>query len=116
MAKRRKRNKAQKFARYSNRHHLIFQRRHYADGYGYLLRQAFIYEIPVKKHDGLHKVLHDIPKPPEDQLKRAYERYLNQKSYIDTLDICEALEWLIWACEDEAWRACMRKQLDYFRA
>ena len=99
-------------AKHTNVHHLIFQRTHYSTGYGFLLRNAFKYELDVDIHNALHHdVLHDIPKPPESELKRAWEVYQANKWLIDQYDIKRACEWLMWACEDGVWRACMKRQL-----
>jgi hypothetical protein len=96
--------------------HLIFQRKHFGDGYGYLLRQAFVFELDVDIHNELHKhILHDIPKPSEEQLKHAWEVYQANKWLIDQYDIMQATEWLMWACSDSAWRACMKRQLIYLK-
>lgn len=107
--------KAQR-SKHTNKHHLIFQRCHFNNGYGFLLRQAFVYELDIDIHNELHKhILHDIPKPPEWQLKRAWEAYQADKWLIDQYDIVQACEWLAKACSDPAWRACMNRQLIYFK-
>lgn len=107
--------KAQR-AKHTNKHHLIFQRCHFSTGYGFLLRQAFIYELDIDVHNELHKhILHDIPKPSEEQLKHAWEVYQANKWLIDQYDICQACEWLANVCADTAWRACMTRQLIYLK-
>ena len=111
MGKRRKHGKT------TNRHHLIFQGQHYKTGYGKLLRDAFVYELDIKIHDELHHdVLHDVPKPPESQLKAAWEAYQAYKYIIDRYGIIRATEWLLWACDDPAWRACMKRQLEFLQS
>ena len=68
-------------------------------------------------HNELHKdVLHDIPRPPEYQLKRAWEVYQANKWLIDQYDIMQACEWLMAVCEDPAWRACMKRQLIFLKS
>jgi hypothetical protein len=107
--------KAQR-SKHTNRHHLIFQRSHFCDGYGYLLRQNFVFELDVDIHNYLHQhIIHDIPKPPEYQLKQAWESYQANKWLIDQYDIVQACEWLANACSDPAWRACMTRQLIYLK-
>ena len=102
---------------HSNKHHLIFQRAHFSDGYGYLLRQAFVYELDIDLHNELHRtILHDIPRPSEGQLKRAWEVYQANKWLIQQYDIMQACEWLMYVCEDGAWRACMQRQLIFLKA
>ena len=106
-----------KQSHHSNKHHLIFQRKHFGDGYGWLLRNAFVYELDIDIHNELHKhILHDIPKPPENELKTAWEAYQANKWLIDQYDIMQATEWLMWACSDPAWRACMKRQLIYLKS
>lgn len=103
-------------AKHTNRHHLIFQKSSFSDGYGFLLRNAFIYELDIDIHNELHKiVIHDIPRPPEKQLKRAWEEYRLNRWTIDRFDILQACEWLLYACDDHAWRACMARQLAYLQ-
>ena len=117
MGRRGRRIRKLKKSHHSNRHHLIFQRAHFSDGYGYLLRQAFVYELDVDIHNELHrKMLHDIPRPSEAQLKRAWEAYQKNKWLIQYYDIIQACEWLMYACEDSAWRACMQRQLIFLKA
>lgn len=104
-------------AKHTNRHHLIFQKASFSDGYGFLLRNAFIYELDIDLHNELHKhILHDIPKPPENELKKAWEAYQSNKWLIDQYDIMQATEWLMWACSDSAWRACMKRQLIFLKS
>ena len=116
MGRRGRRLRKKQRAKHTNRHHLVWQRVHYSGGYGFLLRQAFVYEIDVDIHNCLHRhILHDIPKPPEWQLKRAWEAYQANKWLIDQYDIVQACEWLADACSDPAWRACMNRQLIYLK-
>lgn len=116
VGKRGRRIRKKQRAKHTNRHHLIYQRAHFATGYGFLLRQAFVFEMDVEIHNELHKhILHDIPKPPESQLKAAWEAYQANKYIIDRYGIIQAAEWLLWACDDPAWRACMKRQLDFLK-
>lgn len=106
-----------KRSHHTNKHHLIFQRKHFSEGYGYLLRQAFIFELDVNIHNELHRhVLHDIPKPSERELKRAWEAYQANMWTIRRYDIVQACDWLMNACTDPAWRACMKRQRNYLKA
>lgn len=116
MGKRGRRIRKAQRAKHTNMHHLLFQRKHFADGYGFLLRQAFVFEMDVEAHNELHRhILHDVPKPPEIQLRKAWEAYQKDKWLIDQYDIIQATEWLLRACEDPAWKACMSRQLIYFK-
>jgi hypothetical protein len=108
--------KAQR-AKHQNKHHLLFQRKHWGDGYALLLRQAFVRDLDIDVHNDLHRdILHDMPRPAECQLKRAYERYMASKYAIDSMDILDACEWLITACDDSAYRECMKRQYWYLKS
>lgn len=101
---------------HTNKHHLIFQRCHFSSGYGFLLRQNFVYELDVDIHNALHHdILHDIPKPSELALHNAWKAYQANKTIIDMYDIVQAAEWLAYACDDPAWRACMLRQAIYLK-
>lgn len=103
-------------AKHQNLHHLLFQRCHWSTGYGFLLRNAFKYELDIDIHNQLHHdILHDIPKPSEHELKRAWEAYQKDKYIIDMYDICQACEWLSKACQDKAFRACMERQTIFLK-
>lgn len=98
-----------------NRHHVLFQKRHWSSPYAKQLRLAMTREIPIKTHNILHnEVLKDVPKPSEKVLKIAYEAYLAQKSVVDGMDVCELILWLYNAIPDEAFRACMMIQYHFF--
>ena len=113
MAKRKKRRKCAS----TNRHHLIFQRKHYCDGYAKLLREAFVYELDVDLHNELHNyVLHDVPRPSNVEIKAAWLKYQAERDIIATYSIIDACEWLMRACADPAWRACMQRQLIFLKS
>ena len=95
----------------TNRHHVLFQCRHWSTYYAKKLRLATIRELPIKIHNQLHnEILHDVPKPSEKLLETAYKDYLDQKSIIDTLGVCQLILWLYDEIPDEAFRACMMVQ------
>lgn len=117
MGRRGRRLRKRQRSKHENVHHLIFQRCHFSTGYGLLLRNVFKYDLDVDLHNTLHHdIIHDIPKPPERELKRAWEAYQANKYIIDQYGIIQACEWLIWACDDAAWRACMKRQHDFLVA
>lgn len=104
----------QKFS--SNRHHLLYQARHWNTPYAKQLRTAFVRVIPVKVHDELHNaVLKDIPKPPERLLKGVWISYQHDKATIDEMGICQAILWLYDHIPDEAFRATMLIQYHFFQ-
>lgn len=107
--RRRNRQKAQPTGR--NRHHLLFQGRHWNAGMAKELRAYFVYYIPISIHNELHNhLLHDVPKPPPDALKPLYLAWEEQKAEIDRLDAQNAAKWLETACDYEPFRIAMHKQ------
>lgn len=112
-----KKKKARKRPHGSNRHHLIYQRRHYDRGYAKMLREAFVYELEVNIHNELHNnVLCDILRPSNAELKAAWFAYQRDRDTIASYSIVEACEWLMLSCSDPAWRACMARQLNFLRS
>ena len=41
------------------------------------LRNMFVFTMRVERHDFVHENLHDIPLPPEDELRRLYSELVN---------------------------------------
>ena len=98
-----------------NAHHICYQRRAWSTGYAYLIRHAFIREVPVKIHDDLHRhYLKDVPVPPEHLLEEAWREYQEHRYEIDQYDICRAIAWLYVHIPDRAFRQAMQTQLDFF--
>lgn len=98
-----------------NRHHLLFQGRHWTSPYAKQLRQHMVREIPISIHNELHNhIIHDIPKPSEDILATAWKDYQKNADYIDSLNICQLILWLYDEIPDEAFRACMMVQYRFF--
>lgn len=78
------------------------------------LRNAFVYMLDINIHNELHnEVLHDVPNPSPDALKPLYLAFLAQRQEINQLDIIGATEWLQNACDDPAFKACMKRQHDF---
>ena len=99
----------------TNRHHLLFQGRHWTTPYAKQLRMAMVRYVPIRIHNKLHnEILHDVPKPAEKLLETAWKAYQSQKTSVDALDICELILWLYNAIPDEAFRACMMIQYRFF--
>lgn len=117
MAKKRKRrNRARVQPTGRNRHHLLFQGRHWSAGKAKELRNYFVYEIPISIHNELHNhILHDVPKPPPEALIPLYLAFCEQRRQLDRLNIIEALEWLETACDYAPFQAAMRAQSDFLR-
>ena len=98
-----------------NHHHLLYPRRDWSSGYAYLVRHAFIREVPVGIHNELHRIIvKEIPVPPESIMKKAWEDYQLNKWEIDSYDICRALAWLYVHVEDANFRKEIQKQIDFF--
>lgn len=101
----------------SNRHHLLFQGRHWTTCYAKQLRNSMVREIPIAIHNELHNhVLHDVPKPAEKLLENAWKDYQAEKTIIDTLGVCQLILWLYDEIPDEAFRACMMVQYRFLSA
>lgn len=101
----------------NNRHHLLFQGRHWTTPYAKQLRTVMVREMPINIHNELHnRVLHDVPKPTEKLLETAWKDYQSQKTIIDTLGICQLILWLYDEIPDEAFRACMMVQYRFLSA
>lgn len=110
--KRRNRQKTQPTGR--NRHHLLFQGRHWDSGMAKELRNYFVYYIPISIHNELHNhLLHDVPKPPPEAMKPLHLAWKEQKGILDHFGIIEALEWLEKACDYEPFQMAIRKQRNF---
>ena len=110
--KRRNRQKTQPTGR--NRHHCLYQGRHWDSGIAKELRNYFVYYIPISIHNELHNhLLHDVPKPPPEAMKPLYLAWKEQKGILDHFGIIEALEWLEKACDYEPFQMAMRKQRNF---
>lgn len=112
MSKRKKRDSHHRLS--TNAHHLIFQRRHWdKNGYALALRQKFIFEIPVSKHDQLHTIIHDIPLPDEAELERMYRVAANDNlTFSRPSDACE---YLASISRFEPFKAVMKYQAEVLR-
>lgn len=98
-----------------NRHHILFQARHWTTPYAKQLRNVMNREIPIVIHNELHnEVLRDVPKPSEKLLETAWKAYQADKTTIDAFDIQKLILWLYDAIPDEAFRACMMIQYRFF--
>lgn len=99
-----------------NRHHLLFQGRHWNQGMAKILRDNFVYLLDVRIHDELHNaVLHDIPKPSPEALKALYLAFLEQRQEISQFDIVKAAEWLSKACAEEPYHSTMAHQAKFLK-
>lgn len=122
MSKKRKANKRRNQARQvrvygSDRHHLLFQARHWDKGCAKALREHFVYMLDVQVHRELHNaIIHDIPKPSEAETAELWKRYQQQKAWIDQMDILQACKWLGDNSNDPAFKACMERQESYLSA
>lgn len=119
MSKKKKWNKRRRYQSTrnvgTNRHHLLYQRRHWTTPYAKQLRLAMVRQVPVRIHNELHNdVLRDIPKPAEKMLETAWKAYQSQKTQIDALNLQELILWLYNAIPDEGFRACMMVQYRFF--
>lgn len=114
---RRRRATGQRCQRYGkNRHHLLFQGRHWETGAAKILRNQFIYLLDIRIHDELHNtVLHDIPKPSPEALQGILQAFRAQEQEISQFGIVEAAEWLTMASNEEPYHSCMARQAQFLR-
>lgn len=101
----------------TNQHHLFFQKRHYgySNRYGWKLRRTFVYELPVELHANLHKMIDDIPPPPEWEEKEMLRQYNFVKAFIDRMSPDEVCLWLASLSKSEPFIACMEYQAQILR-
>lgn len=91
MKKRKKSRKVRANSRREDFHHLLFQGRHWHQGYAKLLREhPYMGKmIPMETlHRLIHSKIHDIPTPNGKECKLAYEliRELEAKGEIDIIN------------------------------
>lgn len=109
MSKRKKRRKS--WAR-NNKHHLLYQRTFWGkSSYALALRNHFIYEMRIDRHNFIHDNLHDIPLPPEQELERMYNELPDCKAK----DAREACLWLADVTFFEPFRISMIYQAELIR-
>ena len=102
-----KAKKRKKRSATTNRHHLLYQRRHWdKNGYALAIRNHFVYEMRVDRHDFIHENLHDIPLPPVEELEKIYKAM----NYAKVKNAREACLWLADISEFEPFKVCMRYQ------
>lgn len=96
----------------TNRHHLLFQRKHWdKNGYALAIRNHFIYEMRIDKHDYIHANLHDIPLPPAEDLDRIY-RAMTCARIESAYNACI---WLANMSEFEPFKTCMLYQAELIK-
>lgn len=100
----------------SDRHHCLFQGRHWDGGYAQALRQQFVYLIPVAVHRQLHnELLHDVPRPPDDMCKTAWLEFQKNREYVESLDMLSAIQWLRVNIPYEPFQVAMQMQYLFFK-
>ena len=99
-----------------NRHHLIFYRSDYTGGCAKLLRDSFVYEIDEDVHRELHKRIEGIPRPSNSDIHQMWVAYRQERDYIAGLDVVDACEWIMTACDDIDWQNAMYDQWKYLEA
>ena len=114
--KRRKRRYAQpnQCQKSTNRHHLLFQGRYWSKGYAKALREAFVFSIRIDLHNQLHnEVIHDVPRPSDQEIKRLLYLYHDQIDYTANMTIEQACAWLIVNTEDADFKRAIMIQYDF---
>lgn len=116
MAKKKKRKQRRTPYTGQNRHHLLFQARHWNVGRAKILRNAFVRMLDVRIHDELHnRVLHDVPQPSAEAITSVFNAFLANEQEINQLGIVEAAEWLQNACDEEPFHSAMERQAHFLK-
>ena len=78
MSRRKKKRPAYSGRKATDTHHMLFQRRHWQQGYAHALRENWYFkvEVPIVFHRELHSKLHDIPVPNGTYCRKAYEKLI----------------------------------------
>lgn len=95
-------------------HHICYQGRYWDKGYAKAIRNAFVRPVPVVWHRELHSKLSTVPVPDGALLKKAWLEYQEEKWYIDSMGVCQAIAWLYVHIPDVEFRRAMQFQLDFF--
>jgi hypothetical protein len=99
----------------TNRHHLLFQGKNWSRSKAKLLREVFVYTVNIDEHNMLHNALiHDIPKPPDEEISRLWKLYEDNKDFVLSLNIVQACDWLISNSTDEQFKAAILIQYKFF--
>lgn len=114
--------KVRRSGSYEDTHHLLYQRKHFSQGYAHKLREHWYFkvEIPMNTcHRELHSTIHDIPCPNGSLCKKAYLKLIEyeEKGLISESDTPEErLQFLIdcWDGSCNATVAILRWQQDKF--
>lgn len=100
----------------TNKHHILYQYRHYKTGYGRKLRDALVFDLDTETHKNLHNYLVDIPEPSDNELKEVWEVYQKHKKLVRSCDILTVCEWLASMTHDTAFRGCMYRQYMFLKS
>jgi len=104
-------------------HHILYQRKHWQNGYAHLLREHWYFKmlIPMTSlHRELHSKIHDIPTPNGKDCKVAYQKlcWYEKEGLISEYDHAEVrIQFLIdvWENRCPATVAMLKWQQDVFR-
>ena len=109
--KKKRRKHTRKPYRGTNRHHLLFQARHWNTGKAKILKKTFVYQLDIKIHDELHNaIIRDIPKPSAEGVSSILNAFNDEKAEVMQFDIVRASEWLTEACYEEPYHSRMQLQ------
>lgn len=106
-----------------DRHHIIYQRRHWNKGYAKALREHWYCVIPLPRrtlHQAIHENLCDIPVPNDELCRSAYFQITNLEKYgaIHETDPIELRLELLISCFDNGdspTAEAFKKQLEIVR-
>lgn len=97
-----------------DRHHILFPRCDWNQGYALLLRRVFIRTLPVDVHRGLHHdALKRVPVPGECALKSLWEYYQGDRKKVDKMSFGEACDWLVRHSPNKEFQDAIIRQRAY---
>lgn len=79
-----------------------------------MLRSSFIYAVPIVRHRELHRLVSDVPLPPESILAEVWRKYEAERDVVDSYGISRALAWLYVNVPDADFRRAIQMQIDFF--
>lgn len=97
-----------------DRHHICFIKAKWSKGYAKAICQAFVRTVPVVYHRELHSLLHNVPIPDGELLRKAWMEYQRNKDEIDSYDVARAAAWLYVHIPDSEFRKAMQFEIDFF--
>ena len=115
MSKKRKKRRKSPPLTTCDRHHICFPKKQkWGNGYAKAICQAFVRLVPVVYHRELHSLLHNVPVPDGELLRKAWMEYQREKNEVDSNDVTRAAAWLYVHIPDTEFRKAMQFESDFF--